>query len=149
MARRFDLPPVWMALSGLLMALAAFWTPWRFEFGVWADLLGWLTMILGAGAIFLAAPQFLLAATPIMPRNDPDKLLTSGIFGFSRNPIYLGMVLILIGWGLILGAPPALAIPFGFAALIDKRFIRDEEARLIARFPDQAPAYLARVRRWI
>ncbi|MDD2867035.1 isoprenylcysteine carboxylmethyltransferase family protein [Neomegalonema sp.] len=145
MLRRFDLPPVWMTLSGLLMLLIALWTPWRLD----ADLPGWLAMILGAGAIFLAAPQFLLAATPIMPRNDPDKLLTSGIFGFSRNPIYLGMVLILLGWGLILGAPPALAVPFGFAALIDRRFIREEEARLLARFPDQAPAYLARVRRWI
>ena len=60
MLRRLDLPPVWMALSGLTMLLIALWTPWRFD----ADLWGWLAMLLGAGAIFLAAPQFLLAATP-------------------------------------------------------------------------------------
>lgn len=145
MLRRLDIPAVWMALAGAPMTLTALWTPWRFD----ADLWGWLAMIAGAGAIFLAAPEFLRAATPIMPHQDPETLISTGIYGFSRNPIYLGMALILLGWGLILGAWPALAVPFGFAALIDRRFIREEEARLIARFPAQAPEYMARVRRWI
>lgn len=149
MLRRIDLPPVWTAASALAMLLIALWTPWRFEFGFWADLLGGLTAAAGLGAILLAAPEFLRAATPILPRKDPAAIIESGIYGFSRNPIYLGMVLILIGWGLILGAWPALLIPFGFAALIDRRFIREEEARLLARFPEAAPQYMARVRRWI
>ncbi len=142
---RIDLPPVWTALTALAMTLVAWLTPWRFD----ADVMGWLLLGVGAGLIFLAAPSFLLANTPIMPRQDPNALITGGIYKISRNPIYLGMLVLLIGWGLILGSWPALPLLAGFVLIVNKRFIADEEARLVARFPEAAPRYFARVRRWI
>ena len=63
--------------------------------------------------------------------------------------MYLGMFAVLLGCAITVGAGTALVIPFVFAIIIDRRFIRPEEAMLRELFPQEFPAYCARVRRWL
>jgi protein-S-isoprenylcysteine O-methyltransferase Ste14 len=89
------------------------------------------------------------AQTTIKPYETSSALVTGGPYRFSRNPIYLGMVLFLVGLNLGLGSwSPLLAIP-AFAFIIERRFIRAEEAALLRRFGDEYETYRRRVRRWI
>ena len=84
----------------------------------------------------------------VEPGNVPDSLCTVGPFAFSRNPIYLGAVLILIGETLATNSVfPAI---FGFCSALSAQFItipREEEA-LKKAFPGQFEAYAAKVGRW-
>ena len=76
-------------------------------------------------------------------------LLTTGLYRFSRNPIYLGMTLTLLGWGLVLGSLGALLLVPLFPPWIERLFIRTEEAMLEDQFGDAYRAYAARTRRWL
>src|SRR5262245_27208253 len=117
------------------------------------DLIRW--MIAGAlilvGLVLAAAGirNFLRASTPV-PTNEPTRaLVTTGIHGRTRNPIYVGMFLVYGGigiappspWSLILIVPLAIAIRYGVVAR--------EEAYLERRFGDAYRDYKARVRRWL
>jgi protein-S-isoprenylcysteine O-methyltransferase Ste14 len=76
-------------------------------------------------------------------------LVVDGPFRFTRNPVYLGMVLFLFGVGVLLGSlTPFLVIPL-FALVIDRRFVRVEEAMLTKAFGPSYSAYQSRVRRWL
>jgi protein-S-isoprenylcysteine O-methyltransferase Ste14 len=76
-------------------------------------------------------------------------LVTDGIYRYTRNPMYLGMLAVLLGCAVTVGATVALLIPPIFAVIIELRFIRPEEAMLRGIFPEDYPAYCERVRRWI
>src|SRR5690606_17870686 len=76
-------------------------------------------------------------------------LATSGIYHYSRNPMYLGVLLILIGWGLLLGNLISVLCTLAFMAYITRYQILPEERALHDRFGDDFLAYKARVRRWI
>ncbi len=144
-----DLPPIWLVASMALMWWLAqavpivTWSP-----GISASI-GWLIIIASVILTLIAAWQFRRAGTPVIPRRDPNALVTGGPFRFSRNPIYLADVLVLVGWFLVLGAlTPFLVIPV-FAWVIEARFIRGEEAALRSTFGDEFDAYCTRVRRWL
>ncbi|MCX8507961.1 MAG: isoprenylcysteine carboxylmethyltransferase family protein, partial [Rhodobacteraceae bacterium] len=96
-----------------------------------------------------AALQMVWVRTSVIPGRDPTQLLTGGLFGLSRNPIYLGDALLLaglsLGWGALLALP---LVPL-FMALISKRFILPEEARLAALFGQDYEDYKNHTRRWI
>lgn len=139
-----DLPPVWLVL-GLCLAWVS---PWRFDPGAWS-ILGWLALGIGVGLTILAVLAFVAAKTTIIPRHDPDALITTGIFGRMRNPIYLADVLFLFGASLIWGAWIGLLLVPLFALMLDRRFIQGEEAVLLRVYGDQFSAYCGAVRRWI
>lgn len=106
---------------------------------------------LGGSAVLLAAWGILhlrRARTPVEPGHVPSALVTSGPYRFTRNPLYLGQLLFLLGLGLA-AFPwllPGAAIQ---ALLLDRLVIPSEEARIAARFGEAFGAYRARVRRWI
>ena len=77
------------------------------------------------------------------------KLVTSGLYQFSRNPMYLGMVIFLIGWTVLLGNLWLLAGPIGFALYINRFQIKPEEQMMATKFGSNYDAYKSRVRRWI
>jgi protein-S-isoprenylcysteine O-methyltransferase Ste14 len=142
-----DLPPVW-----LVAHLAAAWLLSLVSPVVFAglgDILG--IGLIGIGVLITlgAAAQMALARTTVIPRRDPSSLVTSGLFSWSRNPIYLSDALILIGAILWLDAVLALPLVAGFVWLIQTRFIRDEEARLTLAFGPEFDLWAARTRRWI
>ncbi|MGG7566057.1 methyltransferase family protein [Rhodovulum sp. DZ06] len=144
--RRLEIPPLWMLAAGAVEAALARVSPGlRYE----ADtLLVIAPALLGFGLILWAALHFRARDTTVHPRARPTALVASGPYRLNRNPMYTGMALILLGWALHLGALTALVPPFIFIAVIDRRFVRDEEAGLRAAFGAEAEAFLSRTRRW-
>jgi protein-S-isoprenylcysteine O-methyltransferase Ste14 len=112
-------------------------------------IVGGSLLLIGAALIAAGIRNFARARTPI-PTNQPTRaLVTTGIHGWTRNPIYLGMFLVYGGigvaaqslWTLILALPLAITIRYGVVAR--------EEAYLERRFGDVYRDYKARVRRWL
>ena len=147
MPRALDYPPIW--LMAFLIPALAMGDVAPLPLPDWLQTAGTGLAIFGAALSFLALPRFLAARTTIIPHRDPDALITGGIYRFSRNPIYLGDVLILLG--LILRWDAVLALPLvpAYAWVLHRRFIEAEEARLRARFGPEFDAYCRRTRRWI
>ncbi|GAA0303950.1 methyltransferase family protein [Rhodovulum strictum] len=143
-----ELPPVWLALFAALAWLQARLFPMEVT-GRAGDVIG--TGLVGAGLAVMgwAALQFLLARTSLIPRMRPDTLVTTGLYRFSRNPIYLADVAILLGLILIWDALPSLILVPLFVKVIEARFIRHEETLLRAHFGTAFDAYCGRVRRWL
>jgi protein-S-isoprenylcysteine O-methyltransferase Ste14 len=141
-----DLPPVWLAAHVVAAWGLSLISPRLF--GSLGDWLGTLLVGLGLLVMLGAAAQMALARTTVIPRRDPSSLVTTGLFAWSRNPIYLADALILTGAILWLDAILALPLIAGFAWLIQTRFIRDEEARLTAAFGPEFDLWAARTRRW-
>jgi protein-S-isoprenylcysteine O-methyltransferase Ste14 len=93
--------------------------------------------------------NFSRAGTPV-PTNEPSRaLVTTGIHGWSRNPIYLGMFLVYGGVGVATGSPWALILTLPLAITIRYGVVASEEAYLERRFGDAYRDYKARVRRWL
>lgn len=144
-----DLPPIWLAgflAAGWGLSRAAPVVPLASPL---AAGFGWA--LIGAALVLAgwAALCFRRARTSVIPRSDASALVAVGPYRFSRNPIYLADLLILLSQGLILGSVwPLLLAPL-FALVITRRFILAEEAMLQRRFPDQFVRWSATVRRWI
>jgi protein-S-isoprenylcysteine O-methyltransferase Ste14 len=142
-----DYPPVWLALLLALAWMLSQWLPGGFGgYGFWP---GWALIAVGFGLMGLAAGAMRAARTTIIPHEPPSALVTGGIFSRTRNPIYLGDLLILLGAVLIWDAAAALILVPVLAAVLHHRFILPEEARLRAVFGGAFERYAARVRRWI
>ena len=85
----------------------------------------------------------------MIPFKTVSALVTTGVYRFTRNPMYLGMALVLLGCAVTVGASSALIVPPVFMVIIETRFIRPEEGMLQELFPEQFPAYCKQVRRWL
>jgi len=105
----------------------------------------------GLVIMIIAVRAFSRADTTINPHH-PDKankLVISGLYRVTRNPMYLGMALVLTGWILWLGHLLAVLPLIGFIWFITTFQIKPEEAVLKQKFGDEFEAYMGRVRRWI
>ncbi|MGL4235732.1 methyltransferase family protein [Tabrizicola sp.] len=142
-----DIPPSWLALHVAVAWVLSFVSPTLF--GVVGDWVGKALVTVGIGIMAGAAVQMLLSRTTIIPRRDPNALVTTGLFSLSRNPIYFADALILLGAVLWLDAILALPLVLTFVLLIQLRFIQDEEARLKAAFGADFDDWAARTHRWI
>ena len=147
MLRALDYPPVWLA--AFLIPAWMVGTLLPLPLPDWLRLSGTAVAILGAGLSFLALPRFLAARTTIIPHREPEALITGGIYRISRNPIYLGDVMILLGLILCWDAGLALPLVPAYALVLHHRFIAPEEARLHAAFGAEFETYCRRTRRWI
>ena len=87
-------------------------------------------------------------ANPMTP-NRSAAVVSTGVYRITRNPMYLGLALILLGLALYLASPWALLGPLVFGAFITRFQIQPEERALTARFGAAYTAYCARVRRWL
>ena len=146
--RHLDYPPVWL-LAALGLAWAQAVVLPVSPGSEWLRTTGTGIALAGGALMLLAAPEFLRARTTIVPHRAPDALITGGVYRLSRNPIYLADALILAGLCLRWGAWPSLVLVPLFVAIITRRFILPEEARLHAAFGREYSAYAARVRRWV
>jgi protein-S-isoprenylcysteine O-methyltransferase Ste14 len=114
-----------------------------------AGRIGWAVVAAGVVLGGLGAGLFHRRGAEIKPFRESAFLVTDGPFRFTRNPMYLSMVMVLLGTAGVLGSLlPFVVIPL-FVLVLRRRFIRWEEAALAARFGDEYRAYCARVRRWI
>ena len=93
--------------------------------------------------------SFIKAKTAMLPFSEATALVTDGLYRFTRNPMYLGMVLFLLGVAILLGSLGALAPVIAYIWIIDRQFIRNEELFLQEIFGEEYLAYMRRVRRWI
>jgi protein-S-isoprenylcysteine O-methyltransferase Ste14 len=97
----------------------------------------------------IADRAFQRAGTTIKPYQESSNLVTSGVFQVSRNPMYLGMVLILIGVAVLLRSLSPLLVVIPFAVLIDQIYIRVEEKMLTEKFGTRWEAYKTKTGRWL
>ncbi|HHG90958.1 MAG TPA: isoprenylcysteine carboxylmethyltransferase family protein [Devosia sp.] len=94
---------------------------------------------------------FAKAKTTVNPIS-PDKasaLVTTGIYGVSRNPIYVADMLFLLAWGFYLANPLSLVLAFAFIPYINRFQIMPEERALQELFGEEFAAYKKKVRRWL
>ena len=106
-----------------------------------------------AGVLFLlpAVLSFIRHKTTVNPQS-PDMattLVTSGVFSITRNPMYVGMLIVLMAFVLWLGAVSTVLVVVAFFLMIDRVQIRGEEAALIQTFGNPFQDYAARVPRWL
>ena len=110
---------------------------------------GSAAIVAGLLLLVLAGGSFKQADTDMIPFRDVRALVTDGVYRFTRNPMYLGMALILLGTDCTTGVVSGLAVPLVFMFIIEMRFIRPEEVMLRAQFGDDFDAYCRKVRRWL
>jgi protein-S-isoprenylcysteine O-methyltransferase Ste14 len=145
-------PPdaVWLAVAAL-MWLGSLATP---EVAVSAPLrLAVAAPLVAAGiAVILEARLVLSRAQTTWRPAEPGRttsLVTHGVYRFSRNPIYLGMLLVLVAWAVGLASPVALLVAAAFVLYMDRFQIRPEERALAAVMGAEYRDYVRRVRRWL
>jgi protein-S-isoprenylcysteine O-methyltransferase Ste14 len=113
------------------------------------DLAGVVLVVVGLGITLWAAGLFRLAGTPVVPFTQSTVLVTGGIYRWTRNPMYLGLVIALLGLAVVLGTLGAFVpIPL-FVWQIRRKFVLPEEAFLEGIFGGRYLEYKARVRRWL
>ena len=146
-------PVVWLALGGLVTwgigRLDLDGAPLDNRFGV---LSGVLLAALGAAIAALGVVQFRQAQTTVNPHNidGTSHLVTAGIYRITRNPMYLGMLVVLAGWAAVLGTIGGFIVGGGvFFAVVTRLQIIPEERVLADKFGDTYARYTATVRRWI
>ena len=141
------LPPVYLFLAIVAMSGLHWFAPLRQLVHRPLSLLGLIPLALGVGIAAAGARLFVRSGTTIKPFEESSSLVSNGPFRYSRNPMYVGMVLVLLGVGLTLGSlAPFIVVPAS-VAVIRFRFIRAEEAMLAAKFGDEYAAYQHEVRR--
>jgi protein-S-isoprenylcysteine O-methyltransferase Ste14 len=104
---------------------------------------------LGAALALWCAREFRRAGTPIVPFLEPTALVTRGPYRISRNPIYVGFTLALIGVAALLGSSSPFVVVPVFVWIMHRRFVEPEERLLEHRFGEVYRAYKAQVRPWI
>jgi len=107
--------------------------------------------LVGAVICLSGVVSFRRAKTSVNPMT-PDSassLVVSGIYKYTRNPMYLGFLLLLLGWAIFLANLASFALLPAFVVYMNHFQIRPEERALGSLFAQEYQAYLARVRRWI
>ena len=106
-------------------------------------------ILVGVAAFGAGLRNFTCAETPVQGNRPTRTLVTRGIHGWSRNPIYLGMFLVYAGIGLVVRSPWILLLLLPLAVTIRYGVVAREEAYLERRFGTAYRDYKARVRRWL
>ncbi|MDR9393010.1 methyltransferase family protein [Roseovarius sp. SYSU LYC5161] len=150
MLKWIDLPPVWLAGAIALAWWQSTYSTLGLGFGgAWSDLAGGVLVGGGVLLMLLAVAEFRKHKTTVVPHHTPERLIQTGIFSRTRNPIYLGDALVLAGlilrWDAVLSLP---LIPV-FVWIIEKRFIEPEEDRMRRAFRMEFARYCEKTRRWI
>lgn len=144
------IPPLVMAIFGFFMYLLDRFLPvGEFDFFGRNELVIFL-MVLAILVFFLAIFKFYRAKTTTDPidLSKTSRLVTSGIFKYSRNPMYLAMLMILLAFGLRLGNAFNTLLAAGFVYYMNHFQIKHEEMALSKLYGKEYQLYLKAVRRW-
>ncbi|KAB5491964.1 methyltransferase family protein [Flagellimonas hadalis] len=148
---KLKLPPalVMLLFGGLMYVLAKFLPVGDFDFFGRRELALFLAT-LGFVVIFISVIQFIKAKTttdPLSP-GKASQLVTSGIYNYTRNPMYLGMLLFLLAFGLKLGNAFNTLLAAGFVSYMNRFQIKGEEEALAKMFGKEYSIYCKLTRRW-
>ncbi len=148
---KFRFPPALVTLlfGAMMYLLDRFLPVGEFDFFGRQGLI-YVVLVLGFLIAFIALLQFWGAKTTIDPLR-PEKsssLVTSGIFNYTRNPMYLALLLLLIAWGLHLGNAFNTLFAAGFVYFMNYFQIGHEEKALSKKFGKEYQLYCRAVRRW-
>ena len=139
------------AVAGALIWLVARAAPaWRMEFALGREVAVAMAVI-GVAVALAGVVSFRRARTTVNPLNPAaaSALVVSGIYRWTRNPMYLGVLVCLLGGVVYTGSVPALLVLPPFVAYMNRFQIAPEEMALRGRFGAEFDSYRARVRRWI
>lgn len=149
---RLKIPPV---VTGLLLG-GLMWAATRaapdFGFTVPARRVGALTLaVAGVVIALLGVISFRRARTTVNPLHPEaaSALVVSGVYRFTRNPMYLGLLLVLLGWAVFLANALAFVFPAVYVPLMNRLQIRPEENALAEKFGPGFADYRSKVRRWL
>ncbi|GAB4193072.1 MAG: isoprenylcysteine carboxylmethyltransferase family protein [Wenzhouxiangellaceae bacterium] len=154
MLQRLELkiPPALLLPLGMLLIwlLDRTLPQWR---GDWPGLAAAAAVLAGLGllVIILGVIEFRRHRTTVNPMapDQAGQIVSSGIFSYSRNPMYLGFILILLGYGAHVGNPAAVIVVIAVAAWLQRFQIIPEERILRQKFGQPYEAYQRSVRRWL
>ena len=151
-ALELRIPPVGV----FLLAGAAMWGAARYVPATRFMLPGRIVVVAGllvaagciAAAGIIAFRQHATTVDPMRP-DRASSLVVAGIYRRTRNPMYLGLVLLLLAWSAYLANLAALLLVPAFVAYMNRFQIRPEEHTLLERFGDAYAKYMSEVRRWL
>jgi protein-S-isoprenylcysteine O-methyltransferase Ste14 len=147
--RKRMLPPVYLLSAMVMMTLLHRVLPWRQVVTLPWRLVGVLPLVLGLALNVMADAQLKQYRTTVKPFERPAALVTTSVYRMSRNPMYLGFTLILLGVALLLGSLSAIFIIPPFVVVMEVVFVQREERMVNATFGPAWLAYRAKVRRWL
>jgi protein-S-isoprenylcysteine O-methyltransferase Ste14 len=151
-ALELKIPPVVVGLLlGAAMAAVPRFTP-AFAFVLSAGrIIATGLAVTGVVVALLGVVSFRRAGTTVNPLQPAaaSQLVVSGIYRWTRNPMYLGMLLVLLGWGVVLANAIAFLAATAFIPLMNRLQIGPEERILAATFGPAFTAYQSAVRRWL
>ena len=146
------IPPVFLVLVAFgLMRVLANMTPSVDVSELVRSYLFLMFMLVGGVFAIAGVVVFKKARTTVNPTqpSNSSSLVTSGVYRLTRNPMYLGFVLFLLGWGFYLANAVSLVVIVGFMAYMSKFQIQPEERALEQTFGDAFVSYKQSVRRWL
>ena len=143
---KITFPPVILLASIVLQIILLFSFPISVDL---SSLLGLILILSGISLVFVSFRFMRKMKTTFIPDGTPEILISSGPFRFSRNPIYLGMLSILVGVAFLMSSLSAIIIAFVFGIIINFTWIAHEEKKLHELFPEDWENYSSKVRRWI
>ena len=143
------MPTTFLLIAILVMVALHFLFPLiRIIPTLW-NLLGLIPLAVGVIINLIADQAFHKANTTVKPFDESTALIRGGVFRVSRNPMYLGFVLILIGIALLLRSLTPYVIVVAFAILMDRMYIQVEERMLAEEFGTEWGEYKRSTRRWL
>ena len=147
--RRIIFPPIWLLLGLLVIFVLNEFAPLARFTGNMPLALGSFAILIGLALLVHAGGMFKVAETDLVPFRNVTALVTTGVYRVTRNPMYLGMALVLFGTSLTAGAFAGVFVAPVFMAIIEFRFIRPEEQMLRQLFGREYEDYCKLVRRWL
>ena len=143
-------PPIWVLVYFALAVAVSYLLGWPHVAGL--PIIG-LGVLLIAGGVALMAPAVMLfrrEGTEINPNSTVNrKLVRTGPYRFTRNPMYLGWVIVTLGLFCLIGTWPMVLVPIAFFATMNWGQIPFEEVKMRRQFAEAFDEYARRVRRWL
>lgn len=157
--RAVALPIEAVAFTIVVPGAVTYWIP-RYALGLWGDVppeswLAWHTVAIGLLTLGLAvylrcAWDFVTRGRGIpAPLDHPRQLVVTGLYRYVRNPMYVGVLLVLLGEALFFQSARFLIYTMAWLLLVHVFVVLHEEPYLTDRFGDSYRHYRSRVRRWI
>jgi len=142
-------PPVYFYIALLVSALLHFTLPVTMVVKYPFNYIGFLFFAIGGTLNIWPDQLFKKNKTTVKPNEKPSTFIRTGPFKISRNPMYLGMTLILLGGGFVLGSVTSFIGFILFIVAMEIIFIPLEEKILLEQFGEEFDNYKKKVRRWI